>query len=273
MSGSASEPCADYIQELKPRQLLEYAPPLLQNESTKLQVAILLAERLQSQIDDNDGVNAILRLLCAHCCGDAFILDVFLELLLCMEKKEPIINSIAPLAMNASPAQITQVLERYRELIEDRSLLVPIIGSISELRLSLEQKESFFKLVEESLSLVDHSDVPTMVQALLQLTTPSNVTTVMRTIRQESARLPISISAMLTDPIVSAMRTRNCCSRAYWAEYDKQLTLTPLDVLVISSLLQATKFRTQATSCLLHALHSDPDAIDVVSQTIASSTM
>lgn len=60
------------------------------------------------------------------------------------------------------------MLDAYREqLLQDRSHLVAIIGSIAELRLTPSQKESFLDLVEGALAMVDADDVPTVVQVPL----------------------------------------------------------------------------------------------------------
>ena len=48
------------------------------------------------------------------------------------------------------------VLDAYRELLaQDRSFIVPIVGSISELQLTSAQRESFLSLIEGSLAVVD----------------------------------------------------------------------------------------------------------------------
>ena len=48
----------------------------------------------------------MLRLLCAHCAADDFLLSLFLELLLSLEEKAPVIHAMAVAAVCASPEQV-----------------------------------------------------------------------------------------------------------------------------------------------------------------------
>lgn len=58
------------------------------------------------QVDGPGGVRPVLRLLCAHCAADDFLLSLFLELLLSLEDKAPVIHAMAVAAVCASPEQV-----------------------------------------------------------------------------------------------------------------------------------------------------------------------
>jgi len=112
----------------------------LRDEDTRMEAATCLARRLQSQVDSASDSAAVVRLMCAHCASDEFLLELFLELLESVEYKEPIIHSIALSAVDATEQQVQAVLDAYRELlVQDRAFLVPIVGSISELHLTTDQ--------------------------------------------------------------------------------------------------------------------------------------
>ena len=146
----------DLLMSVDSALLHQLAPPLLRDEDTRLDTATCLARRLQSQVDSRSVATAVVKLLCAHCSSDGFLLELFLELLASVEHKDPIIHSIALAAVDATEYQVQEVLDAYRELLaQDRSFLVPIVGSISELQLTSAQRESFLSLIEGSLAVVD----------------------------------------------------------------------------------------------------------------------
>ncbi|EKX33412.1 hypothetical protein GUITHDRAFT_156053, partial [Guillardia theta CCMP2712] len=155
--------------------LMQVATPMLQAEDSRLATAALLVRRLQTNAEEEQEFKKILRLLATTCSSDQFLLDMMLELLMTVEHKVPVINSIALAAAGSSAEQLSPVLDTYRDLLNsDRDLLVPIIGSISELDLSISQRESFLELISGSLKVVKDQDVPVVVNAMLQITTQSN---------------------------------------------------------------------------------------------------
>jgi hypothetical protein len=167
-------------------EILAQAPKLLEDEDTRPSVTENLARRLQTCSLDDASAKAVMRILCAHCPSDAALLELFLELLQTLPSPVPVISSVSVAAVSATTAQIQSVLDTYRELIlSDRQLLVPIIGSIAELQLTAEQKLSYEALVRGSLTMVDESDIPTIVQALLSLACPSNSMEIMTAIREQ----------------------------------------------------------------------------------------
>ena len=261
----------DLLMSVDAALLHQLAPPLLRDEDTRLDAATCLARRLQSQVDARAEATAIVKLMCAHCASDGFLLELFLELLASVEHKDPIIHSIALAAVDAAEHQVQAVLDAYRELLEqDRSFLVPIVGSISELQLTPAQRESFLSLIEGSLAVVDDTDVPTMVSALLQLATASNAVKIMRSIRAEAAHVAIPIATLLASPLVAATRARPPCARAYIAELSRTAPLSSMDVLAVAGLLQVPCMRRAAAGALFAAICLHPPAIDTLRDTLSS---
>lgn len=82
-----------------------------------------------------------------------------------------------------SSQEISLVLEKYSELVKDRTYLVPVIGSISELPLkedmkvcrlysfNLQVKNKVFELATEALQIADETDIPTITRTLLRTIT------------------------------------------------------------------------------------------------------
>ena len=261
----------DLILSVDVALLHQLVPPLLRDEDTRIEAATCLARRLQSQVDSQSDAAAVIRLMCAHCASDDFLLELLLELLVSVEHKEPIIHSIALSAVDATEQQVQAVLDAYRQLlVQDRAFLVPIVGSISELQLTPAQRESFLSLIEGSLAVVDDSDVPTMVSALLQLSTAANAVKIIRSVRAEAAHVTISIASLLASPLVATIRARAPSARAYIAELSRTPPLTSMDVLTIASLQQVPSMRRAAAGALFAAISMNPPAIDILRSTLSS---
>jgi hypothetical protein len=262
----------DLIMSVDVGLLNKLAPPLLRDEDTRIQAATCLVRRLQSQVDSSSETNAVIRLLCAHCASDNFLLELLLELLLSLEHKEPVIHSIALSALDATEQQIQDVLDAYRDLlVQDRSFLVPIVGSISELQLTHTQRDSFLSLIEGSLAVVSDSDVPTMVSALLQLTTTTNAAKIVRSIRAEAALVTIPIASLLASPLVASIRSRPACARAYFTELARTAPLTSMDILAVVGLLQAPSMRRAAADALFAAINTHPPSVEMLRTTLSSN--
>ena len=262
----------DLLMSVDAALLHQLAPPLLRDEDTRIEAATCLARRLQSQVDSPSEAAAVVKLMCAHCASDGFLLELFLELLVSVEHKGCIIHSIALSAVDATEHQVQAILDVYRELlVQDRSFLVPIVGSISELQLTNAQRESFLLLVEGSLAVVDDTDVPTIVSALLQLTTASNAVKIMRTIRTEASHVTTPIAALLASPLIASIRARPPCARAYIAELSRTAPLTSMDVLVVVGLLQVPSVRRAAAGALFAAIHLHPPSIATLRVTLSSN--
>ena len=115
-----------------------------------------------------------------------------------------------------------------------------------------------------------HTDVPTMVSALLQLTTANNAVKIMRSIRGEASRVAIPIATLLASPLVAATRARPACARAYIAELSRTAPLSSMDVLVVAGLLQVPCMRRAAAGALFAAILLHPPSIDTLRDTLSS---
>jgi hypothetical protein len=83
-----------------------------------------------------------------------------------------LIIDILPQIVGNSRFELRLVLDQYKDiLVNDRSLLVPIIGSLSDMPLHEDMKKEVFMMTEEALHIVDENDVPTVVRALLSTMT------------------------------------------------------------------------------------------------------
>ena len=69
---------------------------------------------------------------------------------------------------DSSRNEIESVVNQYKQLIQqDRSYLVPVLGSLSEFELPKDLKNEVFDLASESLDIVDEEDLPTIIKTML----------------------------------------------------------------------------------------------------------
>jgi hypothetical protein len=84
--------------------------------------------------------------------------------------------------------------------------------------------------------------------------------------------LPTNVTSLLVYPCVTALRTRNFCSKSYWTLLSASSVLTTLDVLIVGQLLQQWAYRHEAANALLSAAEEDPLALNTVENALKVST-
>jgi hypothetical protein len=98
------------------------------------------------------------------------------EVLSVTEFPELIIDALSTIAGDTE-FELDIIIEKYKELINiDRKLLVPIIGSLAEFDLSKTVRNQAFQMCGAALSIVDETDVPTVVRTLLHTMSKSKYT-------------------------------------------------------------------------------------------------
>jgi hypothetical protein len=256
--------------EISGDAVIRLIPSLLTDGDDRLTAATSILQRLQANLDSKAVSRSVLRLLCAHCNGEDFLVDLFLEFLQTYEEPLHVIELMSIAAADASEAKLEGILDTYKSLIvENRQLLVPVIGSISELSLSKRQRASFLSLVKGALSVVDESDIPTVVHALIYIIDHSNARGSMKAIRKEAARIPLSISMLLLDALASAIRCRTECAKAYWSDLKAGVDCNSLDILVIAALLESLSTKRTASREFILLAERNPSIIDTICDTVS----
>ena len=256
--------------EISGETVMRLVPAMLADGEGRLMAATNVLQRLQSQLDSKAVSRSILKLLCAHCSGEAFLVDLLLEFMLTYEEPVHIIELMSMAAADSPDEKIASILDAYKSLIVDnRKLLVPVIGSISELNLSKRQKASFLNLVKGALSVVDESDIPTVVNALLYIADQNNARGIMNSIRKEAVRIPLSITLLLVDPLATAVRSRAECAKAYWSDLKSGVECSSLDFLVIAMLLESHSMKRTASREVILLAERNYNCIELICCTIS----
>ncbi|CAM9632114.1 unnamed protein product [Chrysoparadoxa australica] len=219
--------------------------PLLRSELTALSAGTALLERIRQGMEDEQGVAAIMQLIKSSSTPSIPLAEQVIHLLPVVEPKAVVaLVSTIPALVAGKAISIDQVVEEYVRLMkEDRSLIVPVIGSLHDLPLSAELKSKVAELTLEALALVDEEDVPVVVRTLLRATAPSSV--VFHQLRRETAGLQYETIAVMVEVLADAF-TQESVAEAFLGSVTAMITtapdaedseMVPLDVIGLLLLL------------------------------------
>ena len=174
------------------------APALLQHPSTRTAATMELLSRLPLE-DDPCTARALLRLLCAYGTRSAAVSAELLGALPLLEAPvvRELLGSVAQL-LGGGEEESEAVVEAAHALVEaDRTLLLPVIGMLSEVELPERFKPSLAQLALDALPRAEESDLPTLVRSLvLSLNAPS-LDAVLRALREHLSAVSTPTLALL----------------------------------------------------------------------------
>ncbi|ETW06170.1 hypothetical protein, variant 1 [Aphanomyces invadans] len=164
------------------RYVLEVAPSMLRESDV---ISDILIERIRSQEDSEEAVNAILRLMSLHLQSNAHITEQLVELLFTSDYRLCIINHLPKLTYQSHECT-AMVLDAYRDLLEsDSTLVVPILGSLADMPLTPDQQNAVVTMTQTLMLSIDEVDIPVVVRGMLAMITSSNGDTLIGSIREQ----------------------------------------------------------------------------------------
>ncbi|KAG6965540.1 hypothetical protein JG687_00005394 [Phytophthora cactorum] len=173
-------------------QALDMCRRLLRTESSlqRVETAHLVLERLRSGADDSsDGVNALLRLLGNYVAPTRELTEEILSLLLFCDHRVLLIHHLPKLTYQSKEC-VQLVVQAYLELLAtDRSLLVPVLGSLAEMPLDNSEKNTIVEATQSLLDAAVEEDIPAVVQSLLSMATKSSAPKALARLRTECNRI------------------------------------------------------------------------------------
>ncbi|KAG5182389.1 hypothetical protein JKP88DRAFT_263214 [Tribonema minus] len=147
---------------------IQLCRPLLRHEASALAAGTALMERIRLGLEDKAGVTLIMRAITMQSLPHSAMTAQVLQLLPMVECPQPLIDAL-PQLVCANTADVDLVVAEYRQLLTaDRSLLVPIVGSLHDLPLRRAARAAVAALTLEALAIVDEEDVPVVVRTLLR---------------------------------------------------------------------------------------------------------
>ncbi|KAF4317468.1 hypothetical protein BBO99_00007952 [Phytophthora kernoviae] len=166
---------------------------LLRTDSNlqRVETAQLVLDRLRSggADDSSDDVNALLRLLGNYVAPTRELTEEILSLLLFCENRVLLIHHLPKLTYQSKEC-VELVVQAYLELLStDRSLLVPVLGSLAEMPLDISEKNTVVEATQSLLDAAVEEDIPAVVQSLLSMVTKSSAPKAIARLRSECNRI------------------------------------------------------------------------------------
>ena len=225
---------AEDVAEAEVQELLSKLPELMRSTEHNLHFALAVLERVACQADGERETRALLRMLALHATPHPALTRQLVEVMGCHESPTWLVEVAAQLC-DAGEEGINLVVEQYKELLtRDRAFLVPVIGSLGELPLPAALKGQVLGMMQESLSIVEEADVPTVVRALLASLSPSTRASTVQTLRRHASGLPPSALPLVVELIGSALRADGAAASAFLQAVRREhAALTSLDVAVL----------------------------------------
>lgn len=94
------------------------------------------------------------------------------------------------------------VVQAYLELlITDRSLLVPVLGSLAEMPLDTNEKNTVVEATQSLLNAAEEDDIPAVVQSFLSMVTKSSASKALNRLRIECNRIQSSTLSLTMEVI------------------------------------------------------------------------
>ncbi|KAL4110911.1 hypothetical protein PRIC1_002595 [Phytophthora ramorum] len=189
-------------------QALDLCRRLLRTDSglQRVETAHLVLERLRSSNDSSDDANALLRLLGNYVAPTRELTEEILSLLLFCDHRVLLIHHLPKLTYQSKEC-VHLVVEAYLELLAtDRSLLVPVLGSLAEMPLDVSEKNTVVEATQSLLDAAVEEDIPAVVQSLLSMVTKSSAPKALARLRTECNRIS-SATLSLTMEVIGRYAT------------------------------------------------------------------
>ena len=145
--------------------------------------------RIERCTDESD-VTDILRVLSANVVPDEHTSRLVLEGVKTTSFVKPMIYAIPKLISASHNDMINSLLEVFQaRVMEDYELIIPIIGSLSDMDLSPHSRKRAFELSVVSLAVCREVDVPIVLRAVILAMTASCPLTLVHEIRKETSAI------------------------------------------------------------------------------------
>ncbi|KAL3662480.1 hypothetical protein V7S43_012335 [Phytophthora oleae] len=190
---TAVEAHRDLVVDGDAAQALDMCRRLLRTDSSlqRVQTAHLVLERLRcgGADDSSDDVNSLLRLLSNYVAPTRELTEEILSLLLFSDHRVLLVHHLPKLTYQSKEC-VQLVVETYLELLAtDRSLLVPVLGSLAEMPLDSTEENTVVEATQSLLDAAVEEDIPAVVQSLLSMVTKLSAPKALARLRTECNRI------------------------------------------------------------------------------------
>ncbi|GAB9463994.1 hypothetical protein Gpo141_00001436 [Globisporangium polare] len=219
---------------------LDLCRRLLRAESNpqRVESAHLVLDRLRgNKSDAEDDVNALLRLLANYVSPTRELTEDVLSLLFFCDHRVLVIHHLSKLTYQSKEC-VKLVVEAYLELLSsDRSLLVPLLGSLADLPLDAADKSAVLDATECLLDAAVEEDVPAVVQSLLSMVTAATAPRIAAKVRAECDRVDSGTLCLTLEVIGRFAVIGSPTLGVFLSAIRHADALTPFDIILLTHLM------------------------------------
>uniref|UniRef100_K3WZ05 Uncharacterized protein n=1 Tax=Globisporangium ultimum (strain ATCC 200006 / CBS 805.95 / DAOM BR144) TaxID=431595 RepID=K3WZ05_GLOUD len=262
-AAAAVDEFREFVAEGSFPDALDTCRRLMRTESNaqRVETAHLVLDRLRSHKDDSDdNVNALLRLLSNYVAPTRALTEDALSLLFFCDHRVLLIHHLskvnarescfsrvpillfdrrAALCLTYQSKECVKlVVEAYLELLSsDRSLLVPILGSLADLPLDTAEKSAVLDTAESLLDAAVEEDIPAVVQSLLSMVTVSTAPRIAAKLRAECNRVGSGTLSLIFEIIGRFAVAGSVVLNAFLNTIRYTEALTQFDIILLTYLM------------------------------------
>jgi len=127
--------------------------------------------------------------------------------------------------------------------------------------------------MSDAMRIADESDLPAIIRCLLTNVSRATARSMVDTVRHQSATVTPHVLSLVTEVVLSALRTHTFAVRAYLNAVGSARTLYPIDVLVLCSFMHASRLSDSVWTTVLQCLQSRTLTLALVEDVLSSAPM
>ncbi|KAJ3444561.1 fanconi anemia group d2 protein [Anaeramoeba flamelloides] len=253
-------------------EFLEKLPQLLQHYDNQIKVTELVLNRIEINTDSEEERKKILRVYSFHCTPNNLITLKFISKLKSIQNPLLIISIIGKIC-DGNKEEVDHIIEEYSNLIEEnRELVIPIIGSLSELTLTNRQKKKVFELTTSQVKNVDDNDVPVIIRTLMSTMTQQNAQKVIQVIRRDTAGVDSDTYPLLLEVINNFLRISTIHAKNFLESIQGTSQFQILDLFILVTLLTRVTHRSRVIEVILTSLNIGTMNLEILKTAFFTAT-
>ena len=218
-----------------------------------------------AQDDDNTDLKKLVKLLCTYCTPNPLIVEGLIQIMSIMPNPAILLDLIPRISKNTN-AEIDLILEAYENILKDnRTYLLPILGSLSSMELPSYAKNRVYNLASKYLMLAAEEDVPIVISIILKTMDEDKSLEAIKLIRKVTklfkAENLVLVMQIFDNLSISTKDNNILCTAvdikvlAQFLKFIQQTInkMTMFDLLSIILLINHTKYQELARKTFLYA--------------------
>ena len=252
-------------------EVLDLCPRVFEKRNIEKQVhfVTLLFERIRQGIDGPEACQQTLR--CLRTRLHRLPLETteqLLELMYLPNIALPIIHEMPRLVHGCQPSTISLVFEHFTSFLEtDRSLLVPVLGALTQIKLSTELQSKAVKIAMDALPVVQEDDFPTIVKSLISMVNKSTCSRIIQALRRESTKISTDTLYIVVGILNNLLLSNQLVQETFLKACGRTRVVSVFDLLLLLFLLNQPYDTEPAAKTFVRIVRNSALTLEILQQT------